>query len=339
MRLSMWKLLSSLAIPGVLIAATSLHAEAPAAMPAYAEQPSVDCGDNSCKRGGVIGGAEVLFLKPYNSEGIAPIFDALVDIANSPIVTGIVGAPLNINEPGFDLEGSYRLWLGWQSASGLGFRVTYFDWDNNANANTSLDAIFGEPVAVDLNYRLEGRTLDLEVIDTFRPSDNYLLTLSAGFRYVEYIEENRLGISVPDSGFVAPELLTTGYNSRDYGLVFGADLTRRVGDRLALFIGTRLSALYGDQDEIFRVSIPGGFFGIDTLDLTEQEQDNVKFIFEGRVGGQYTRELSSGALAFFRVAAEAQYWDKFTGTPLPIVGNSQGAFGLLGLGISVGISR
>ena len=365
MRLSAWKLFSTLAIPGMLAATTAVQAQQsgfqnafslvsaqepqPEAkpMPAVAapvEKPVLsghDCCDKPCKQGGFIGGAEILFLKPANSEGIAPLFDTIIDLANSPLVAGALGAP--INEPDFGLESSYRLWLGWQSAGGLGFRATYFNWDNGAAADSAITIPLGGgiPVGINLDYRLEGRVLDLEVTDTITASENYLITLSAGFRYVEYIEENRLGVSVPTAGFLAPELLTAGFNSRDYGIVLGADVHRRIGRNLALFVGTRASAVYGDQDIIFRINAPGLVVvpGVAGLDLTERDNDNVKFLFEGRVGGEWTRETARGALAFVRVAAELQYWDKFTGTPIPLLGNSQGAFGLIGLGVSAGISR
>jgi hypothetical protein len=57
-----------------------------------------DCCD-PC-RAGIIGGFEVLFLRPYESDG-------------------------DFND--FDYEDGYRFWIGWQGATGLGGRLRYFD--------------------------------------------------------------------------------------------------------------------------------------------------------------------------------------------------------------------
>jgi hypothetical protein len=70
--------------------------------------------------------------------------------------------------------------------------------------------------------------------------------------------------------------------------------------------------------------------------LTESEEDNVKFLYELRMGGEYNRELRNGSILFARITAEAQYWDHVTGVP---VFNSSAAFGLFGLGLGVGLYR
>jgi len=74
--------------------------------------------DDCCDRSGFIGGAEVLFLRAYESEG-------------------------GFNNGNYD-EG-YRFWLGWQGAGGLGVRLRYFDYDSESD-----DGDLFESEAVDL---------------------------------------------------------------------------------------------------------------------------------------------------------------------------------------------
>ena len=74
-----------------------------------------DCGDgcgDCCDRSGLIIGTDVLFLKPYHSEG---------DLT------------------GFDYEEAFRFWVGWQAAGGMGARLRYFDYEDDGDLGATLD--------------------------------------------------------------------------------------------------------------------------------------------------------------------------------------------------------
>jgi hypothetical protein len=272
------------------------------------EQPDFFNGQDTGRSQGLVGGGEILFLKPHNSEGVAPIFDVIAQLGIG------VGA---LNAPEFDLEPAWRVWLGYQGENGLGGVIRYFEFDRSESAQSA--GIVG---TLDLDYAIEARTLDIEGTNTFRFGPGYYLTIGSGFRYAEYQELNTLFSSTSTT----PQLLT-GFESESYGLVVSADMHRRFGSGLALYLGTRVAAVYGDEDEILLIA---------GLDLSEQEKDNVKFLWEGRAGGEYTAELSGGGILFVRLAGEVQYWDKVTGVP---VFNSNGSFGLAGFGLSVGVYR
>jgi hypothetical protein len=115
---------------------------------------------------------------------------------------------------------------------------------------------------------------------------------------------------------------------------------RRLGSNFALFLGTRGSILFGDETEFFAINSSGLLDAeleafINQL-LSEREEDNVKFLYELRMGGEWNRELRNGAVLFARLTAEAQYWDNFTGVP---IFNSSASFDLFGIGLGVGIYR
>jgi hypothetical protein len=59
------------------------------------------CCNDCCNRAGFIGGAELLWLKPYHAEG---------DFGD------------------FDYQMGYRFWAGWQLAGGLGAQIRVFDY-------------------------------------------------------------------------------------------------------------------------------------------------------------------------------------------------------------------
>ena len=62
------------------------------------------CCDD-CSRAGVVGGAEVLWLKAYDSNG-------------------------DFNE--FNFDEAFRFWIGYQSDDGLGIRLRYFEYEQTA---------------------------------------------------------------------------------------------------------------------------------------------------------------------------------------------------------------
>lgn len=113
------------------------------------------------RSGGLIGGVELAYLRPYATGNL--LFHP--DLA------------VNFNP-------TMRYWIGWQSAEGLGVRVRYWQFDHQAQNGP--DAI-----------TLEFRTLDAEVtqiVDFLR----WDLLISGGMRYAESDLNNTL---LEDPGF------------------------------------------------------------------------------------------------------------------------------------------
>src|SRR5688572_18662159 len=80
------------------------------------------CGgcDPCCRPGGVIGGAEISFLKFHESQG----------------TRGKDGTDL---DP--DYDPAYRLWVGYQGCDGLGWRVRYWEFDHTTAAPSGDDPL------------------------------------------------------------------------------------------------------------------------------------------------------------------------------------------------------
>ncbi|MCA9174224.1 MAG: hypothetical protein KDB14_07025 [Planctomycetales bacterium] len=94
--------------------------------------------------------AEMLFLKPYHSEG---------------------------ESPNFELHPASRLSFGWTNDNGLGIRARWLDYHNHHND----PALLNFTTAVDLTV------VDLEVTDKF-DIGHWLGQFSAGLRYADYLE-------------------------------------------------------------------------------------------------------------------------------------------------------
>ncbi len=112
------------------------------------------CDAWPCYTPGLVFGAELTFLRPFQSEG---------------------------QMAGFDYTAAPRLWIGWQNSNGLGVRFRWFEYDGSgADASSQYTDVGME-------------TMDLEVTDTFTLGKKWNGLLSAGVRYAEYDERSAGG--------------------------------------------------------------------------------------------------------------------------------------------------
>jgi hypothetical protein len=150
-----------------------------------------DMVDECCDpcRAGCVAGAELLFLRPYESDG---------DFTD------------------FDYEDGYRFWLGWQSATGLGARIRYFD----------LEAEEGTDV-------FEVSAVDFEAFDTVHIGCYWDLNIGAGLRYLDLQANENALLDFDEINGVGP--------------VVSAELTRHFGSRgWAAYAIVRESIIVGD---------------------------------------------------------------------------------------------
>jgi hypothetical protein len=257
------------------------------------------CCDPCCRPGGVIGGAEISFLKFHESQG----------------TRGKDGTDL---DP--DYDPAYRVWAGYQGSDGLGWRVRYWEFDHTTAAPSG-DA----PLLRTDSLAIDTYVLDLEFIDSMNLGCNWDASWFGGFRYVEF---EHLRASRFNNGvlFSAAE-----FDTAAWGLTLGGELRRCIGNGLAGFVNARGSVLYGDESE-YAQDIQ---FGQDLL-LIDDELNNIYYMWEAQAGVQWTRELEQGGYLFARAAAEVQFWDNFVGEEFFDGGESVG-FG--GVSLSAGIIR
>ncbi|MFO0872028.1 MAG: hypothetical protein U0935_24135 [Pirellulales bacterium] len=256
-----------------------------------------DFCDDCCDRcPGVIAGAELTFLKAHNNA---------LSLAIAPLGAGNI-------IPGYDFEVAPRFWAGYEFAGGLGFRATYWGFDQSVTSNVL-------PITVGL----EATTVDLELTQSgsFCKWD---LTFSAGARYGRIDDSLALSFGGP------PISLSHEFEGVGGTIAFG--VRRPVGYRgLSLIGGLRASLLYGSTDA--SVDLSGLNFPVTGVTLTNDQQ--VLEIYEMRMGGEWSRDLDNGARFYAQVLYEAQAWNI---APILLgIGDSQ--IGFSGVAVNVGLAR
>jgi hypothetical protein len=246
------------------------------------------CCDPCCRPAGVIGGAEIAFLKPHHSLGIR-------------------GA--NNTDMDYSYEASHRIWAGYQGSDGLGWRIRYWEFNHTV---TAPDVTAPADRTDSVNY--DTYIIDLEFVDSMSLGCYWDASIFGGFRYVEFDE-------LYEARVTATGVPVTGrqFDNSSYGLTLGGELRRCIGNGLAGFVNTRASVLMGDEDEL--VDAAGAWVVLD------EELDNIYYIWEAQAGAQWTRELQQGGYLFARAAVEVQFWDNFSGEPTFDGGESWGLGG------------
>jgi hypothetical protein len=289
------------------------------------------CSNPCCRSSGFVGGAEGVFLEPYNSAGTGfNTADVAAEVVGLPPIFDVTTTLAAEVDPDFEATG--RVWVGYQGKGGLGVRARYWEFDDGADAAATLlaDTIIGLVVEtpVDIFHDWDTSVFDVEVFDTSRLGCHWDATWSAGYRHVEY-EEAR-GLSATADAVVPVEISLEKEFDGD-GLTAGFEVRRRMGGRFGLFASARGSVLFGDEDNTLAVDVPT----IVTVDVTDEEENVVKSIFETQMGVEFVRPAARRATLFARGGVEAQYWDSF-GVPGVLTDESVGFFGFFG---SVGLSR
>ena len=219
---------------------------------------------------GVIGGIEMYAARPHSSMGIR----------------GASNADLH-----FDYEATPRIWAGWQGEGGLGLRLRYWEFDQIEFGTNGIGGT--DSVAYDTYV------LDLEAIDTMQLNADWIVTLSAGFRYVDFTETMLASAAgVPVIG--------RSFDGDSFGATIGGEVRRPLWNCLLGYASARGSILFGDQSE---------FAGANVGTLVDFETDNVYSITELALGLDWTRQTSRGSEFFVRAGYEVQFWDNFTGEP------------------------
>jgi hypothetical protein len=188
------------------------------------------CCEWTCAGPGIMALAEVLFLRPYNSDAD---FDSDSDTTR--------------------FKESVRLTLGWTSASGIGVRGRWFEYDINTQ---------------DSNFLLQ--VADAEVTSRIDLGPEWYAMVSGGGRYVEWSESgeaNNLKQSLgPMLGLEVGRYLSDNvslYARGRQALVFGRDL---VDNDMAVFatelqLGADIHYALNDRTAVFgRVAWEGQFW-------------------------------------------------------------------------------
>jgi hypothetical protein len=189
---------------------------------------SCGCCDPCCRPSGVIGGAEITFLKVHTALGVGVESDY-----------------------DFDYEASPRLWAGYQGSDGLGWRVRYWEFDHQ-----QANALAGGRTDI---FAYDTYLFDIEFVDSMSLGCYWDATISAGFRYMDF---NVAYLTTDATGAV--EANSQVYSNNSIGLTLGGELRRCIGNGLAGFVNTRASVMMGDEDEYRTLTVAAPFTLFDT---------------------------------------------------------------------------
>jgi hypothetical protein len=215
------------------------------------------------------------------------------------------------NNAEFDLFITPRVTVGYVGQDGLGFRVRYWDCEDDANDD---DEGF---------VKVDTYTIDFEVFDTFCLNRNWDLEIAAGLRYNEFQE---ILAEDDDEGF---------RNEFDgFGIVASAELRRLVGTNGAVFVRARGSILMDNKE---------------VVEFEDDDEDEVELIdvvvgtTELAFGYDYIWPQCDGSYYFFRLQAEWQTWYNYS-TAFAVIDDDDdlGApsdVGFAGVGFGFGLAR
>ncbi len=221
------------------------------------------------------------------------------------------GAFIPVN---FDGNAATRFWVGYSAGNGLGLRARYWDFDHGASGIDPLDPDFSELMELDL------AVFDLEVTDVTELGCNWDVMVTGGYRHVDYAEDH----SIFDLGTLD---FGQAIHSGTDGVTASVELRRHWRNNLTLFGNVRGSALFGGENEW---EYDGAW------SVTWARRDTLKYMWEAQLGVEWNRPLANGGKFFVRGAAEAQYWDCFSGEPFFDGGE---AIGFVGGTFATGIQR
>jgi hypothetical protein len=277
------------------------------------------CGSNisfnTC--GGVVGGVEMVFLRPY------------------------VGDPRNFHFEGFGVDAldqnmsqneykiSPRVWLGYVGNCGFGARIRFWSFDQGLNAET--DQFSGENYTVGVSGNLRMYALDMEAMQQM-DLNLWKANVGGGVRFGG--TEHSFAGNYSRNQYVTGNVgLSDAFDG--IGPTIFAEFRRPIGCRgVSLVANTRGSLLYGNR----RLQATGAFVNeIEALDdfVIRETSDALVAIGEIQLGAEWTRELRNGGKLFVNGLWEAQIWG---GSGL-IVNPVNETIGMMGMSIGAGIIR
>ena len=255
--------------------------------------------------GGLVIGAEATFLKPHDNFG--------------------VGMDVNINgntgseSAEFGYELAPRVWLGYVQGDGLGFRVSYWQFDHTTTAPGEGMLVVPGADSVSVNY--DTYVFDAEFTDTRNIADKWYMMITGGVRYVHY------GLNVAFLADGAPTTFNGDFagvvdDFTGEGLTSSIKLRRMVRPWASLFVMGRGSVVMGDSRSYVNNELDGL--------VMIRRTDVLRYMWEGQIGGEVHVDTVGGSRLFARGALETQSWDGF----------GQGdAVGFSGFTAAVGMER
>jgi Legionella pneumophila major outer membrane protein precursor len=282
---------------------------------------------------GFFGGLELIWIRPNFDQNVAMIVDP-------PVGNTLV--PFEYN-----YQLSPRVWLGWQSCEGTGFRATYFRFDESANSEAVTAVAGATPLYLVVhgaggnltrnananlgqtlvsNHALELNSLDLEATQLLRMQRSRAI-FGLGVRIADMKQTSRGDVFNP--GGTLEETVRNDLEFAAAGPTVSAQLTRGMGaSHFGIFAATRASLLVSETEQ--RIYEMKGAFTTELEDIAIQRE--VLGNLELGLGLQYEQPLGQSASLFVRTGYECQLWLDAGG---PV--DSHSTIGLNGITLGLGL--
>ena len=269
-----------------------------------------------CRYPGFHAGVELTCLRPY-------VGSTCIDPPCFP-----QNALVAVRElaPEFDFYAAPRLWLGYTCCSGLGLRVRWWQFDQNASSDVNFVDMSQNSFVGTTSGSFDVEAIDFEVTDALIVGNKWDLTFSGGVRYAKFgwtqSSEGTLSLLTGQEGDV---FYADTDKFEGVGGTAAMELHRNVLGRLGVFANVRGSLLYGDATLV--TVTEGDFLPPGASDIIVGV---VRSVWEAQLGADWTHELWNGLYFTGRVAGEVQYWDS-------MVANTDAGFA--GMTFAVGLIR
>jgi len=297
---------------------------------------SSSCCEPCCERCGFYAGFAVVWIRPHFQENTSYIVD--------PPPDDNVVVPFD-----YDYEITPRIWMGFQSASGLGMRSRYWEFDHDtgpmsqtatattapifvevygARSNIARNAFAADTETMTTTHSLRLNAFDLEATKAFHPGTSSML-LGFGLRYAKMKQKFRAEVTT--AADVIDELVVHDHGFEGFGPTVSLEVIHPFGDGgFDLYGALRASVLFGDAyQDILEIKNAGADVGRDSY-----RGEETLSIAEIAMGVQYSYETSGGTLYFVRGGYEGQIWFD-AGGPIGTTGD----MALEGLSLAFGFDR
>jgi hypothetical protein len=236
------------------------------------------------------------------------------------LTDGSTYATVSQTEFTYDYEITPRIWVGIQSAGGLGVRGSYWQFDHGAPSVTTTTPVNGfiehpsfggidiAPIVPGARFtastELQAYAFDLDVT-TSGTIGNWDLVAGLGVRYADIHQGYRAEQRLADGTFEG----SIFYSHRNSGIGPSLTLASRkplVGN-LALFFAGRASLLYGDATSVL-TAVEAPYLGTPFTVNQRTDRDDLLPIGEIKLGLDWVSPHSQYGRFFVRGAFEAQLW-------------------------------
>ncbi|MBL4644889.1 MAG: hypothetical protein JKY99_00335 [Rhizobiales bacterium] len=281
---------------------------------------------------GVIVGAKALYLTPYFERDVLGADEA-------------TGGPSNVEVLSFDWDGqgAYRIWGGYETASGFGFTIGHMglnastDFSQVEGAGRSLRVLF-DPFDDDVQIgNVDGtlnvqNTLNLKVIDLDVwqkvKFSRMMLRYGAGLRYASFDRSFR----ATETG--GSEFVNFDHSFKGMGPSLGYEVEIPVAKGFSFYNSGRAALLFGEHKSNYQGENTG-------FDAGSSQNTAMLPTLDAELGLQWQGHLGAlpGELTV-RAGVEAQAWingggwDMYANTAGGDFPQRAGSFGLHGFGIS-----